>query len=76
MMSREAYMLCPVCETPGERYLGPRVVSGLGVMRRHRCPSCRHIFISLQRVLVGRYAEIILDRIEPRVKDEDDSTAR
>jgi transcriptional regulator NrdR family protein len=63
-MSREALMLCPNCYLPGERYKSPKEVPGLGVMRRHKCRNCRRVFLSLQKVVTGKYAEVVLNRIE------------
>lgn len=60
-------MRCPNvdCEgTPGERYKGPVEVPNLGVARRHRCPNCRRVFMSLQRTITGWAAEKILLRLE------------
>lgn len=72
-MSRESLMQCPNCDTPGERYKGPREVPGLGVMRRHKCPNCRRVFLSLQKVVTGKYAEIVLNRIEAQEPEPDES---
>jgi hypothetical protein len=63
-------MECPNVEcdhVPGERYKAPRDVPGLGVVRRHRCPNCRRVFMSLQKVISNWAAEKILLRLE----DED-----
>lgn len=60
-------MNCPNgCSAAPERYKRPVEIEGLGTMRRHRCPNCRRMFISLQRVILGKYATILLQRIEER----------
>lgn len=63
-------MRCPnvdCVDVPGERYKSPREVPGLGIVRRHRCPNCRRVFMSLQKVISNWAAEQILQRLE----DED-----
>ncbi len=57
-------MRCPSCDAPGDRYKSPKEVPGLGVVRRHKCPSCRRVFLSLQKVISNWAAERILDRLE------------
>ncbi len=63
-MSRESLMRCPNCDIPGERYKSPKEVQGLGIVRRHKCGSCRRIFMSLQKTISNWAAERILDRLE------------
>lgn len=66
-MSREALMRCPNvdCDNiPGERYKSPVEVPNLGVVRRHRCPNCRKVFMSLQKTISNWAAERILLRLE------------
>lgn len=59
------HMQCPNgCEERPERYRSPLNVPGVGLVRRHRCPNCRKVFMSLQKVIVGRHAEAILMRLE------------
>ncbi len=57
-------MNCPNCDTLGDRYKSPKEVQGLGIARRHKCPNCRRIFMSLQRTISGWAAEGILRRLE------------
>ena len=58
-------MLCPNgCDVPGERYRSPVNVPHVGLVRRHRCPNCRRIFMSLQKVISNWAAEKILLRLE------------
>ena len=62
-------MKCPNVECDDvamERYKSPVEVQGLGIVRRHRCPNCRKISMSLQKVISNWAAEKILLRLEER----------
>jgi hypothetical protein len=62
-------MKCPNVECEGislERYKSPVEVPGLGIVRRHRCPNCRKISMSLQKLISNWAAEKILLRLEER----------
>lgn len=53
----------PACDVPADRYRAP-VMTEVGLMRRHRCPNCRKVFLSLQKVISNWAAEKLLDRME------------
>jgi transcriptional regulator NrdR family protein len=57
-------MKCPFCGSKNyERYRSPRIADDDVLLRRHRCLSCRGIFLTAEIVVTGKLA-LRLARIE------------
>jgi len=57
-------MNCPMCKSnQSERYQSPLTIGG-ELIRRHRCLSCRGIYLTAQRVLSSAVVERLLTKLE------------
>lgn len=65
----------PECDIPANRYRAPQWVPGVGLVRRHRCPNCHRVFMSLQKTISNWAAEKILDRLEAADSTEQPRTS-
>jgi hypothetical protein len=60
----EDRLACPNgCADVAVRYRKPVVVPQLGIVRRHKCMNCRHVYMSIQHVVSEQEAAQILKNI-------------